>query len=139
MKDDNRTQATSAYWSGYKHESGCDIKRDPSFFDLGISPSKKSLISDAIAGIRLFPGAVAPHKKNRPVNMRAETGLKISRGGEKKESSRHHGHIDPSIDCPKIADSEYFPLRICWLLFLGAASAFFKEFAKFCFAGVHIK
>jgi hypothetical protein len=82
--DDNRTQATSAYRSINKHVSGCDRKRDSSFLAFGISPSK--LISDmAFAGYCLLPGA-ATHKEN-----------KKDRGGEKKESSCHHGHIDHSI------------------------------------------
>ena len=120
--DDNQTQATSAHRSINKYVSGCEKKRDSSFLTFGISPSK--LISDmAFAGIRFFPGAAAHHKKNRPVNTRAgtdeiliahlalsvtqrtETGLKKARGGEKKESSCHHGHIDPSISFPKIVDS----------------------------------
>ncbi len=138
--DDNRTQATSAYQSGYKYKSGCEHKRDSSL--LGNSPSEKKLISDTITGIRLFPGAAALQKNNRPVNMRTEatrkrvahlgfvvnmrpeTGLKKSRGGEKKESSRHPGHLDPSIAYPQIADSEYFTRRFSWLLFLRVASPF---------------
>lgn len=112
--DDNRVEATSAYRSGYKHKSGCEHKRDSSF--LGVSPSEKKLISDMATGIRLFPGAAA---------------LKKSRGGEKKESSCHHGHIDPSIAYPQIADSEYFTLRICWLLFLSTALLFLRNSLNF--------
>lgn len=152
--DDNRTQATSAYRSGYKRESGCDIKRDSSFLSFGISPSKTKLISDAITGIRLFPGAVAPHKKNRPVNtraeatknrvaqlgfvakMRPETGLKKSRGGEKKESSCHNGHIDPSSLPPLIAED--ISQEVFLALFPQHRPAFFKEFTKFCLAEVHM-
>lgn len=127
--DDNRIQATSGYPSGYKHVSGCDRKRDSSFLAIGISPSK--IISDmAFAGYCLLPGAAAHHKKNRPVNtraettknrvahlgfvvnMRPETGRKKDRGGDKKkESSCHHGHIDHSIAyCPSFADKTY---RFC--------------------------
>ena len=116
--DDNRTQATSAYQSGYKHVSGCDIKRDSSFLSFGISPSKTKLISDAITGIRLFPGQSLITKINKAVL-------------EKKESSCHHGHIRPSITYPLIADSEYFTRRFSWLFFLSTALLFLRNSLNF--------
>lgn len=150
--DDNRILATSVYQSINKHVSGCDIKRD-SFF-LGDSPSKIKLISDLAPGIRLFPGAAAHQKNNRPVNMRPETrswlilpsclmvkmrpetGLKISRGGEKKESSCHNGHIDPSITSPLIADD--ISREVFLALFPQHRPTFFKQRNKSYFEEVHI-
>ena len=142
--DDNRIQATSAYRSGYKYKSGCEHKRDSSF--LGNSPSEIKLISDMAAGIRLFPGVAAHYKKNRPVNMRpettkngfahlgfvvnmrSETGLKKSRGGEKKESSRHPGHIDPSIaSILLLTVSPKLHWEVFLALFPQHRPAFFKE------------
>jgi len=169
--DDNRIQATSGYCSEHKALSGCEKKRDSSFFDFGNSPSKPMLISVPAAGIRLFPGAAAHHKKNNPsripvvfplkwlsINLLISTGprrnnrpakvrpeisesefaqfvllvkrpaaglRKQGRGGEKKGSSCHHGHIGPPIiSYPLIADSKYggFP----WLLFLSTALPFLK-------------
>ncbi len=107
--DDNRIQATRGCRSIKKRRSGCEHKRGSSF--LGNSSSETKLISDKVAGIRLFPGAAAPLKK--------------SRDGEKKESSRHHGHIDPSMTYPLIADNtsrEVFLAR-----FPQRRSTFFKE------------
>lgn len=153
--DDNRTQATSAHQSGYKHESGCDIKRDSSFLDFGISPSKVLISNVAVTGFGFLPGAAAPHKKNRPVNMRAgkksvmpgsvsqraATGHKKSRGGEKKGSSCQ-GHISPPIN--------YTPLlTVNMEVFLASfpqhRPTFFKgefklpkKFAQFCFAEADI-
>ena len=121
--DDNRIQATSAYRSGYKYKSGCEHKRDSSF--LGNSPSERHLISDMAAGIRLFPGAAA---------------LKKSRGGEKKESSRHHGHIDPSIaSILLLTVSPKLHWEVFLALFPQHRPTFFKEFTKFCFEEAHIR
>ena len=148
--DDNRTQATSAYQSGYKLKSGCDKKRDSSFLVFGISPSKK-LISDVVAGYHLLPGAAAHQENNRPVNTRAgkkgiiptsvsqrvATGLIKDRGGEKKGSSCPPDYsVHPSFDAPLIADSKYggFPG------FFSSASPclFNNDFDKSCFKEVRI-
>ncbi len=105
--DDNRIQATRGCRSIKKRRSGCEHKRGSSF--LGNSSSETKLISDKVAGIRLFPGAAAPLKK--------------SRGGEKKGSSRHHDHIGrlQDIKCLKLLTVN---MEVSWHPFLGTALLF---------------
>ena len=66
--------------------------------------------------------------------------MKKSRGGVNIKSSRHHGHIDPSIASNLLLT---IPLKLHWEVFLALfpqhRPAFFKEFTKLCFEEVHIR